>query len=79
MLIVKEDVNVFICPRGGIFQGTVRWDNGEIHLIKRKHVFKEIKERIPIGMIKSGEVRTLEYMLPNGSAAPILLGFDINE
>ena len=76
-LIAKEDMKVFICPRGGIFQGTVRWDNGETYLIERKHVFKEIKERIPIGVIKSGETRTLEYMLPNGSAAPVLLGFDI--
>lgn len=78
-ILAREDRKVFICPRGGIFQGTVRWDNGETRLIARKHVFKTIKERIYIGTIKKDEIRTLEYILPNGSAAPILLGFEINE
>lgn len=78
-LMASEDTTVFICPRGGIFQGTIRWDNGETKVIAREHVFKTIKERINIGTIRKNETRTLEYMLPNGSAAPILLGFDINE
>lgn len=78
-LAASEDVQVFVCPRGGIFQGTVRWEDGKTHLIARKHVFKVKKERIDIGTIKKGEVRTLEYILPNGSAAPILIGFDVNK
>ncbi|MBP3887987.1 MAG: hypothetical protein J6F30_10155 [Cellulosilyticum sp.] len=77
-LIAQEDTTVFVCPRGGIFQGIIRWENGEMIQVARKHFFKTIKERINIGVIKKNEVRTLEYILPNGSAAPILLGFDIN-
>lgn len=78
-LAASKDTQVFVCPRGGIFQGTVRWENGQTHLIARKHVFKVKKERIDIGQIKKGEVKTLEYILPNGSAAPVLIGFDVNK
>jgi len=78
-LIAMANTEVFICPRGGIFQGMVRWDDGQICYIKRPHVFKVNKERIPIGTMKQGEIKTLEYFLPNGSAAPILLGFEINK
>ena len=78
-LMAIADTKVFICPRGGIFQGVVRWDDGQIYDIKRPHVFKINKERVPIGEIKQGEVKTLEYFLPNGSAAPVLLDFEINK
>lgn len=78
-LMAMADTEVFICPRGGIFQGMVRWDDGQMCYIKRPHVFKINKERIPIGKIKQGEVKTLEYFLPNGSAAPVLLGFEISK
>ena len=78
-LMAMADTEVFICPRGGIFQGMVRWDDGQICYIKRPHVFKVNKERIPIGKLKQGEVKTLEYFLPNGSAAPVLFGFEISK
>lgn len=74
-LIAGADTEVFICPRGGIFRGILRWEDDKIILIDRPHVFKNHKERVNIGKIKQGETRTLEYMLPNGSAAPILIGF----
>lgn len=78
-LMAMGDTEVFICPRGGIFQGIVRWEDSHIRSIKRPHVFKVNKERIPIGQLKQGEVKTLEYFLPNGSAAPILLGFKVSQ
>lgn len=78
-LMAMADTQVFICPRGGIFQGMVRWEDGQITEIKRPHVFKVNKERIPIGQLKQGEIKTLEYFLPNGSAAPILLGFKVSQ
>lgn len=78
-LMAMADTEVFICPRGGIFQGMVRWNDGQICYIKRPHVFKVNKERIPLGRLKQGEIKTLEYFLPNGSAAPVLLGFEISK
>ena len=78
-LMAMADTEVFICPRGGIFQGIVRWEDGQIRNIKRSHVFKTHKERISIGQVKQGEVKTLEYFLPNGSAAPILIGFKVSQ
>jgi len=78
IIYAKEEVEVFICPRGGVFQGTVCWEDGQTHIIARAHAFKTEKERIDIGKIEKGEVRTLNYILPNGSAAPVLIGFDIS-
>lgn len=75
-LIALSDTNILICPRGGIFQGKVYWEDGELITIKRPHVFKKTKEPIKIGELKMGEVRTLIYFLPNGSAAPILISFE---
>lgn len=77
-LIAMANTDVFICPRGGIFQGMVRWDDGQLVYIKKPHFFKINKERVSIGKIKKGEVKTFDYFLPNGSAAPVLLGFEIS-
>lgn len=74
-LIALRDTQVLICPRGGIFQGKVYWEDGELVTVKRPHVFKIIKEPVKIGELKRGEVRTFIYFLPNGSAAPVLIGF----
>ena len=71
----KADTTVILCPRGGIFQGVVRWEDGKLPLVERSHAFKLEKECIAIGKIKKGETKRLDYMLPNGSAAPALLGF----
>ncbi len=78
-LIAMANTEVFICPRGGIFQGMIQWDDGQICYIKRPHFFKVNKERISIGSIKKGEIKTLKYFLPNGSAAPVLLGFEMSK
>lgn len=78
-LMVQKDANVYICPRGGIFQGTIRWVGEPLISVARTHYFKHNKERVYIGHIKKGEVKTLEYILPNGSAAPVLIEFEINE
>ena len=74
-ITVNADTTVVLCPRGGVFQGVVRWENGDLHLVERSHSFKQKKECIEIGKLKKGETKQLDYMLPNGSAAPALLGF----
>lgn len=73
-----EDTEVFICPRGGIFQGVIRLENNGIISVQRPHAFKRTKEMILIAHLNKGTCQTLEYMLPNGSAAPVLIGFRIN-
>lgn len=78
-ITVSADTTVILCPRGGVFQGVVRWGNGSLHLVERSHSFKEQKECIEIGKLKKGETKQLDYMLPNGSAAPALLGFWVRE
>ncbi len=75
-LVAKSNAHIYICPRGGIFQGKVSWEKGGIETIKRSHSFKTIKEAIKVGEIANGEIKTLYYCLPNGSAAPILIGVD---
>lgn len=74
-ITVSADTTVILCPRGGVFQGVVRWEDGTLHLVERSHAFKKEKECIEIGKLKKGETKQLDYMLPNGSAAPALLGF----
>lgn len=74
-ITVGADTTVILCPRGGVFRGVVRWGNGSLHLVERSHSFKQEKECIEIGKLKKGETKQLDYMLPNGSAAPVLLGF----
>lgn len=74
-IVAKADTRVILCPRGGVFQGMVRWQDGQVYLVERIHAFKREKECIEIGKLKKGEMRQLDYMLPNGSAAPVLLGF----
>lgn len=74
-LTVSADTNIILCPRGGVFQGVMRWEDGTLCLVERSHAFKKEKECIKIGELKKGETKQLDYMLPNGSAAPALLGF----
>ncbi len=74
-ILAQADTIAILCPRGGVFRGIVRWQDGQICLVERRHSFKREKECIEIGKFKKGEIRQLDYMLPNGSAAPVLLGF----
>lgn len=68
---------VQIVPRAGVFKGVIKWEDGQIIPIERTHYFKYHKEPVDLGKLHAGEVRTLSYMLPNGSAAPVWLQFEI--
>ena len=69
-------MGVILNPRADIFRGAIRWqDEGTFLAPANGYFMNTSKKAVMLGVIKAGETRTLEYMLPNGSSAPILLGF----
>ena len=71
----KEDTGVILNNRGGMFQGAIKWNN-TVHNMPGKGTFiGSTTKSVVMGIIKKGETVTIEYLLPNGSAAPTLIGF----
>lgn len=70
-----EDTAVILNPRGGLFRGAIKWDNGETYMLPDVGFLPGYERAALIGVVKAGETRTFEYMLPNGSAAPVIVGF----
>lgn len=71
----QEDMGVILNNRGGMFQGAVKWNN-TVYNMPGKGVFSGTTTKaVVLGTIKKGETVTIEYLLPNGSAAPTLIGF----
>jgi len=71
----KENTGVLLNPRGGIYRGAVGWDNSQIVIIPRYGAFTKAVRAATLGTVEKDSVRTFEYILPNGSAAPLLFGF----
>ncbi|WP_069997275.1 copper amine oxidase N-terminal domain-containing protein [Cellulosilyticum sp. I15G10I2] len=71
-----EDMGIILNPRADIFRGAIKWQDGGTHLMPAKGFFAgETTKSAVLGTIKAGQTRTFEYMLPNGSSAPVLIGF----
>ncbi len=71
----EEDMGVILNNRGGTFQGVIKW-NDMVHNMPGKGSFNGTTTKaVVMGVIKKGETVTIEYLLPNGSAAPTLIGF----
>lgn len=71
----QEDMGVILNNRGGTFQGAIKWNN-TVHNMPGKGTFSGTTTKaVVMGVIKKGETVTIEYLLPNGSAAPTLIGF----
>lgn len=71
----KEDTGVILNNRGGTFQGAIKW-NDIVYNMPGKGTFSGTTTKaVVMGVIKKGETVTIEYLLPNGSAAPTLIGF----
>ncbi len=69
-----EDVAVFINPRGNMFRGAVQWNDDDPILAPKTGVFPDAKRGVFLGTVEANQTRVLKYMLPNGSAAPVLFG-----
>lgn len=70
----EENTGLLLNPRGNIFKGAVGWVNDRSYYAPSGHL-NGAKSAANIGMVKAGQTRELLYMLPNGSAAPVLICF----
>lgn len=70
----EENTGLLLNPRGNIFKGAIGWVNDKSYFAPSGHL-NGSKSAANIGMVKAGQARELLYMLPNGSAAPILICF----
>ncbi len=72
----KQDMGIILNPRGNIFRGAVKWEGENTYMIPAKGFFGgDTTKAVVLGTIKAGETKEFEYMLPNGSSAPVLIGF----
>lgn len=77
-ITATQDMGIILNPRATNFRGAIRWDNDpkKVYYIPKSGEFAaDTTKAAVLGVIKAGETRTLEYMLPNGSSAPVLIGF----
>ena len=75
-ITANEDTGIILNPRAGVFRGAIKWDGKNTYLAPSKGYFSGHNSKaVMLGVIKAGETRKLEYVLPNGSASPVLLGF----
>ncbi|MGL4343653.1 MAG: copper amine oxidase N-terminal domain-containing protein [Cellulosilyticaceae bacterium] len=73
-MTAKENTGLIINPRGGVFKGAIGWRNDKSYLAPKSHLNNGM-QAATIGGISKGESKELYYMLPNGSSAPVLIGF----
>ncbi len=75
-LTATQDTGIILNPRADTFRGAIEWKGiGVYNVPKTGTIFSNTAKAISLGTIKAGETKTFEYMLPNGSSAPVLIGF----
>ena len=75
-ITAEEDMGIFLNSRGGGIQGAIKWEDGNVYNVPTQGMLAHLTTRAAvIGTIKKGETKTFEYILPNGSSAPVLIGF----
>ncbi|MFC4804749.1 copper amine oxidase N-terminal domain-containing protein [Filifactor villosus] len=67
----QEDTLLFVNCRGGAFRGFIGWPDG----INRTVSSYGPHDARYLGKIPGGESTTIRYMLANGSASPVKIGF----
>jgi hypothetical protein len=71
----EEDMGIILNARGGGYQGSIKWGNGRVFDVPREEILSDKKIATLVGVVKAHEANQFVYMLPNGSAAPVLFGF----
>lgn len=72
----KTRTAVIINPRGAIYNGAIKWVGGPTFLAPSDGFFVGGKTRAAfLGVVEAGQTKEFIYMLPNGSAAPVLFAF----
>ncbi|MBQ1273904.1 MAG: hypothetical protein IIY08_00730 [Cellulosilyticum sp.] len=75
-ITATEDTGIILNPRADIFRGAVKWKGEGVYNTPRiGSIISNTSKAVSLGTIKAGETKTLEYMLPNGSSAPVVLAF----
>ena len=75
-ITAKDDMGIILNPRANVFRGAIEWKGiGVYNIPTTGTIFSNTAKAVSLGTIKAGETRTFEYMLPNGSSAPVLIGF----
>ena len=75
-ITAKEDTGIILNPRADMFRGAIEWQGlGVYNVPTIGNIYSNTAKAVSLGTIKAGETKTIEYMLPNGSSAPVLLGF----
>lgn len=74
-ITADEDTAVILNPRGNMFKGAIKWDDTSAYLAPNLGYFPSSNRATFLGVIPAGQTKTLTYMLPNGSSAPVLIGF----
>lgn len=74
-ITAEEDTAVILNPRGNMFKGAIKWEQDKAYLAPSAGYFPSSNRGAFVGVVKAGETKTLTYMLPNGSSAPVLFGF----
>ena len=71
----EEDTAVILNPRGNMYKGAIKWSGEAPFMTPNVGYFPDEKRATFLGVLKGGISRTFTYMLPNGSSAPVLIGF----
>lgn len=74
-ITAEEDTAVIINPRGNMYKGAIKWQDDKSYMTPVSGYFPSSNRATFAGVVRAGQTRTLTYMLPNGSSAPVLLGF----
>ncbi|MBP3888762.1 MAG: hypothetical protein J6F30_14125 [Cellulosilyticum sp.] len=75
-ITATEDTGIILNPRANVFRGAVKWKGEGVYNVPNTGtIFNNTAKAVSLGTIKAGETKTLEYMLPNGSSAPVVLAF----
>ncbi len=70
-----EDMGIILNARGGAYQGAIKWGNGKVFDTPTEEILSSKKIATLVGMVRASAPNQFVYMLPNGSAAPVLFGF----
>ena len=70
-----EDMGVIVNARGGSYLGAIKWNKEKIFDVPNEEILSNKKLAALIGRTKASTSVEWDYMLPNGSSAPILFGF----
>lgn len=75
-ITATEDTGIILNPRANVFRGAIEWQGiGVYNIPTSGTIFSNTAKAVSLGTVKAGETKTFEYMLPNGSSAPVLIGF----